>query len=100
MRDGMKNGYVYILTNNNNTVLYIGVTSDLIKRVYQHKQKLVAGFSKKYSIDKLVYFEACEDIREAIQREKQLKNWHRSWKVALISEFNPKWLDLYIGILG
>ncbi|QIV95743.1 putative endonuclease [Allofrancisella inopinata] len=95
----MKKGYTYILTNKNNAVLYIGVTSDLIKRVYEHKQKFVDGFSKKYNLDKLVYFETYEDIEDAIVREKQLKKWNRIWKERIINSENPSWTDLYEGLL-
>jgi putative endonuclease len=95
----MKKGYVYIITNKNSSVLYIGVTSDLIKRVYQHKNKLIDGFSKRFNLDKLVYYEFSENIETAIQREKQLKNWHRDWKNNLISEMNPNWDDLYESII-
>lgn len=91
----MKKGYIYILTNKNNSVLYIGVTSNLIKRIYEHKQKFVDGFSKKYSLDKLIYYEVLEDINEAIAREKKLKNWQRDWKFDLIKESNPLFEDLY-----
>ncbi len=73
-----KQYYVYILTNKVNTVFYIGVTSNLIKRIYEHKQKFVEGFTKHYNVDKLVYFEVSNDIESAIKREKQLKNWHRN----------------------
>lgn len=95
----MKNYYVYIMTNNNNTTLYIGVTNDLIRRVYEHRNKLIGGFTKKYQMMKLIYFEQFNDIYEAISREKQLKNWHRVWKEKLINEINPKWLDLYWKII-
>ncbi len=95
----MKKGYVYIITNKNNSVLYIGVTSDLVRRVYQHKNKLVDGFSKRYNLEKLVYYELSENIETAIQREKQLKNWHRGWKINLINEKNPNWDDLYETII-
>ena len=95
----MKKGYVYIITNKNNSVLYVGVTSDLVRRVYQHKNKLVDGFSKRYNLDKLVYYEFSENIETAIQREKQLKNWHRGWKINLINEKNPNWDDLYETII-
>ncbi|MEY8702463.1 GIY-YIG nuclease family protein [Francisella philomiragia] len=95
----MKAGYVYILANKNNTVLYIGVTSNLIKRIYEHKHKLVDGFTKKYSLQKLVYYEVYEDIKEAILREKQLKKWNRSWKERIIKELNPNWIDLYQSII-
>lgn len=88
-------GYVYILSNMKNGTLYIGVTSDLVARIWQHKEKLVDGFSKKYNLDKLVYYESTESIESAIAREKQLKNWHREWKINLITEFNPTWRDLF-----
>ena len=90
-----KSGYIYILTNQNNTTLYIGVTSDLIKRVWEHKNKLVEGFTKKYNLTKLVYFEDCEDIELAIEREKQLKAGSRLKKEVLINKDNSKWEDLY-----
>ena len=93
-----KNGYIYIITNRKNGTLYIGVTSDLVKRIYEHKQKLVDGFSKKYGLDRLVYFESCETIIDAIEREKHLKNWQRPWKVALIEKENKNWNDLYESI--
>ena len=94
-----KNGYVYILTNKNNTTLYIGVTSDLAKRIYEHKNKLVDGFSKKYNLDKLVYFEGTDNIESAIQREKYLKGKSRQFKDKLINDFNPEWKDLYDNII-
>ncbi len=87
--------YVYILTNVTNRVLYVGVTSDLVKRIYQHKEKLIPGFSAKYNLNKLVYLEVFEDINEVIKREKQLKNWHREWKMNLIKTKNPAFKDLY-----
>ncbi len=87
--------YVYILTNKRNGVLYIGVTNDLKRRVYEHRKKLVDGFTKKYNLHRLVYFERIDDIYQAIQREKRLKKWNRAWKVRLIEEFNPDWNDLY-----
>ncbi|MDP2562990.1 GIY-YIG nuclease family protein [Psychrobium sp. 1_MG-2023] len=85
----------YILTNKSNTVLYIGVTSDLIKRVWQHKNKSCQGFSNTYNLSKLIYFELHEEMYEAITREKQLKNWKRQWKISLIEKENPRWQDLY-----
>jgi len=87
--------YVYILASKRNGVLYIGVTSDLVKRIYEHKQKLVDGFTKKYHVDMLVYYESTEDIHSAIQREKQIKKWNRDWKLRLIGKSNPHWEDLY-----
>ena len=91
--------YIYIITNKYNTVLYIGVTNNLIRRIYEHKEKLVDGFSKKYNLDKLVYFEATEDVYSAISREKQLKNYSRTKKNILICERNPEWKDLYQEII-
>lgn len=86
--------YVYILTNKSNKVLYIGVTNNLSRRVYEHKNKLVEGFTKKYKLTKLVYYEIGGSIEDAIRREKQFKKWHRDWKMNLISQFNPEWKDL------
>jgi putative endonuclease len=90
----MRQYFVYILTNKYNTVLYIGVTNNLERRILEHKQKQIPGFTKKYNCTKLVYFEETNDVISAIAREKQLKNWHRDWKKNLISEFNPNWDDL------
>ena len=87
--------YVYILANKRNGTLYIGVTNDLIKRVFEHKEKLVEGFSKKYDLSLLVYFESTSDINSAIEREKQIKRWNRAWKLRLIEKDNPNWEDLY-----
>ena len=95
----MKQYYIYILTNLSNTVFYIGVTNNLVRRTYQHKNKFADGFTKKYNICKLVYFEIYNDINEAIRREKQLKNWHRDWKINLITEKNSEFKDLYEDIL-
>jgi len=94
MSKGSRQYYVYILTNETNKVLYIGVTNGLDRRIFEHKNKLVEGFTKKYNLTKLIYFEATGDIRSAIEREKQLKNWHRDWKINLINSFNPTWKDL------
>lgn len=88
-------GYVYILTTKNNKMLYIGVTNNLLRRVYEHKQGLVEGFTKKFHIKKLVYYEQHYSIQSAIQREKVLKEWNRAWKEYLIESFNPSWRDLY-----
>ncbi len=90
----MKRGYVYILTNKNNTVLYIGVTSNLVKRVYEHRNELVEGFTKKYKCKKLVYYEIFDSIEEAIKREKYLKGKRRRFKEELINTMNPDWEDL------
>ena len=89
--------YVYILTNNSKT-LYTGVTNNLPRRIYEHKNKLVEGFTKKYNLTKLVYYEISEDVRSAIAREKQIKGWLRSKKINLIESTNPKWDDLSSGI--
>lgn len=91
--------YVYILFSQPNGTLYIGVTNDLIKRVYEHKNKLVDGFTKKYNVDKLGYYEIYEDINEAIGREKQLKGWIREKKIRLILQSNFSWVDLYEKLL-
>ncbi len=94
-----KRGYVYILSNTRNTVLYTGVTSNLVKRIYEHKNKMVDGFTKKYNLQKLVYYEVFDDIPNAIIREKQIKGWLRSKKISLIDNFNLEWVDLYSTIL-
>ncbi len=88
-------GYVYIITNIENTTLYVGVTADLVRRIYEHKNKLVDGFSKKYNLDKLVYYEQYASITDAIEREKFIKGKKRNWKMDLIHDFNPEWRDLY-----
>ena len=93
------NAYIYIMTNKPNGVLYIGVTSDLVKRVYEHKNQLCDGFSKKYNTKNLVYYEAYDEVTEAIKREKQLKKWNRAWKIELIEGVNKEWIDLYNSIL-
>jgi putative endonuclease len=95
-----KKGYVYILFNKRNGTLYTGVTSDLVKRIYQHKQKFVEGFTKKYSIDKLGYYEISDNIESAIVREKQIKAGSRKDKLKLIESINPNWEDLYYNITG
>jgi len=96
----MKQPCVYIITNHHNTTLYIGVTSNLVQRIYQHKNKLVSGFSAKYNLSKLVYFEQFEDMNNAILREKRLKKWNRDWKNRLINNLNPDWRDLYFDLIG
>jgi len=95
----MKQYYVYILASAKNGTLYTGVTSDLIKRVYEHKSKAADGFTKKYGADKLVYFETMISIESAIAREKQLKSWNRQWKMELIESKNLDWEDLYKALL-
>ncbi len=87
--------YVYILASRRNGTLYVGVTNNLIKRVYEHRNDLVEGFTKKYGVHRLVYYEQCEDVKSAIEREKRLKAWKRRWKLRLIEEMNPEWNDLY-----
>ena len=88
-------GYIYIMTNKVNSVLYTGVTSDLLKRIFEHKNKCVKSFTGKYNINKLVYYEAYPTIISAIQREKQIKGKTRAYKIHLIDNFNPDWIDLY-----
>ena len=91
----MRGGRIYILTNRPNGTLYIGVTSNLIQRVWQHREGVVPGFTKRHGLKRLVYFEAYDDISVAIQREKNVKHWPRTWKVRLILASNPEWRDLY-----
>jgi putative endonuclease len=95
----MKQPAVYILASQRNGTLYIGVTSDLVKRVWEHKQKLADGFTRKYGVHMLLYFELHDDMMAAITREKQMKKWNRDWKLRLIEERNPHWEDLYPTIL-
>ena len=92
MRD--HNYYVYIITTQNNKVMYIGVTNDLERRLYEHKHKIIDGFTKRYNINKLVYYEYTEDVYSAIEREKQLKGWRRDRKNSLVETMNPEWKDL------
>jgi len=91
--------YIYILTNNHHTTLYIGVTSNLIQRIFTHKEKFFEGFSKKYNLSKLVYYEVCSNIEQAILREKRLKAGSRQRKIDLIDKFNPDWADLWDKII-
>jgi len=95
----MKKSYVYFITNKNNTTIYIGITSNLLKRIYQHKTKFYSGFSEKYNCNKLVYFEEFNDVNQAILREKQLKAGNRKRKEHLINTENPTWKDLSDGWL-
>jgi len=95
-----KTYYTYIMASKRNGTLYVGITSDLIKRVYEHKNNLAAGFTRKYKIHLLVYFEQHLDVTVAIHREKRLKEWHRKWKLALIEKSNPQWIDLYFDLTG
>lgn len=90
-----RGGFVYIMANRMNGTLYIGVTSDLVKRAWEHREDVVEGFTRRYRVHKLVYFEAHDDIRAAIHRETQMKRWNRSWKLELIERSNPQWRDLY-----
>ena len=96
----MKQFSVYIVASRRNGTLYIGVTSDLVARIWQHKTKAVAGFTARYGCDRLVYFEMLDSAEAAITREKQMKEWRRAWKIALIEEANPDWLDLYASVAG
>ena len=91
----MAGGWVYIMTNRRNGILYVGVTSNLPKRAYEHREGLVRGFTQHYGLKRLVYCEPFDDIRLAIQREKTIKHWPRGWKVRLIHAANPEWDDLY-----
>ncbi len=90
-----KCGTIYILASRRNGTLYVGVTSDLPKRIWMHKHNLIDGFTKEHSVHRLVYVEEHDDIRDAITRERQLKKWNRAWKIRLIEEANPGWRDLY-----
>lgn len=92
--------YAYILASRPNGTLYVGVTNDLVRRVWEHRTDAVEGFTRKHGIHTLVYFEAFDDARSAIEREKKLKRWRRDWKLALIAEGNPDWRDLYGDIAG
>jgi len=94
-----KQYYIYLMTNFSNTVIYIGVTNDIIRRVYEHKNKLMKGFTDKYNVNKLVYFESFSDVREAIAREKQIKAGSRQQKIRLITKENPEFNDLYPTII-
>jgi putative endonuclease len=91
----MKEYFVYILASKRNGTLYIGMTNDLIKRVFEHKSDIIEGFTKKYSVHILVYYERFSDVYSAIAREKRLKKWKRQWKTDLIEKDNPQWRDLY-----
>ena len=92
--------YVYIMASQRNGTLYVGMTSDLVKRVYEHRNGVVPGFTKRYGVKNLVYFEETSDPRVAAQRERNLKRWNRAWKVALIEEHNPDWQDLADALAG
>lgn len=94
-----KNYYVYILASDRYGTIYIGVTSDLVKRIWQHKAGLVSGYTKEYKVKRLVWYEVHEDIKAAITREKQIKKWNRAWKIELIQKHNPLWDDLYEAVI-
>jgi putative endonuclease len=94
----MKTFYVYMLCSKQYGTLYLGVTSDLVKRIYEHKNNLVDGFTKKYNVHRLIWYEIHESAESAIIREKQIKKWKRAWKLKLIEQTNPKWIDLYENI--
>jgi putative endonuclease len=96
----MKSYYVYILASKRNGTLYTGVTNDLVRRMYEHKNHLIDGFTKKYDVTMLVYFEEFHDINAAIAKEKQIKKWNRKWKLALVEKLNPDWKDLYLDFAG
>jgi len=96
----MNEYYVYMMANKKYGTLYVGVTNDLVRRIYEHKEGLANGFSKKYKLHHLVYFEQHIDINEAISREKVIKKWRRDWKINLIEQNNPHWVDLYCEIVG
>ena len=87
--------YVYILASRRNGTLYVGVTNDLSRRAFQHKEGFADGFTKRYGVHRLVYYESHDEVGRALQREKNIKHWPRAWKLALIEEGNPRWLDLY-----
>ncbi len=97
-KKAIKKFHVYILCNKRNGTLYVGVTSNLLKRVFEHKNNLVDGFTKKYNVHRLVWYETHETSESAIGREKQIKKWNRAWKLSLIEENNPQWTDLYNNI--
>jgi len=95
----MKQYYVYIMASKKDGVLYIGVTNDLSRRISEHRQGNIKGFSKKYHVKKLVYYESTSDIESSIKREKQFKKWNREWKIKLIEKDNPNWSDIYNSIV-
>jgi putative endonuclease len=91
----MNQSFVYILASRRNGTLYVGSTTDLVQRIWEHKNKVIVGFTAKYNVTQLVYYELHEDIMEAARRERRLKNWCRKWKLNIIENFNPAWKDLY-----
>ena len=96
----MKQLFVYMLASKRNGTLYIGLTNNLLRRVYEHKSDLIEGFTKKYGIHMLVYYEVYGNIHDAIAREKRIKKWNRQWKINLIEKSNPDWKDLYCNLMG
>ena len=97
---GARSYYVYTLASRIGGTLYVGITNDLIRRVFEHKSKSTPGFTERYDVAKLVYFEQFDDPENAIKRERRIKKWNRAWKIRLIEEFNPNWEDLYADIAG
>ena len=95
----MKKCYVYIISNKYNTTLYVGVTNDLRRRIHEHKENIIKGFSSRYNCNKLVWYEELENIKSVIEKEKQMKKWKREYKENLINNMNPEWIDLYESIL-
>ena len=95
----MRSAYVYILASRRNGTLYVGVTSDLVKRIWEHKNDIVEGFTKRYRVHDLVWYEEHDSIEDAIQREKNIKDWKRAWKINAIERFNPTWRDLYEDVI-
>lgn len=94
----MNEGYIYIMASRRNGTLYTGVTSNIIRRIYEHKNDIIDGFTKKYAVHNLIFFEKYNEIKDAIVREKQIKKWNRNWKIELIEKENPEWNDLYDGL--
>jgi putative endonuclease len=91
----MEQSFVYILASRRNGTIYVGSTTDLVKRIWEHKNKVIPGFTEKYNVNQLVYYESHQEIMEAARRERRLKNWCRKWKLNIIEQFNPTWRDLY-----
>ena len=97
---GIKTYYIYILASKRNGTLYCGVTNDLLRRVYEHKNDLVDGFTKRYKVHSLVWYEECNSVESALEREKDIKRWYRRWKLDLIEKTNPLWDDLYENLVN
>ena len=92
--------FVYIMASQRHGTLYVGVTNNLIRRVYEHREKITPGFTSKYNVNRLVWFDQTDNIEAAIQHEKRLKHWQRAWKIEMIEKANPQWEDLYLSLLG